>query len=65
MIRKIQILEFHIGKGDNDKLELVMSVHINDAFMVGRPYTLRKIKEMIKLKFNIQESRNLAIFIGL
>ena len=35
------------------KLELVMSVHVDDVFMAGIPETLEKIKETINMKFNI------------
>ena len=34
-------------KDDDGKLELVMSDHIDDVFMVGNPKTLKKIKNMI------------------
>ena len=30
------------------KLELVMSVHVDDVFMAGEPETLKVIKENIK-----------------
>ena len=33
-----------------------MSIHVDDALMVGMSETLEDIKEMINLKFNIQES---------
>ena len=48
----------------NGRLELVMFVHIDDVFMSGRPETLEKIKEIIKLKFNIQESEKEKKFLG-
>ena len=51
-------------KYDGEKLELVMSVHVDDIFMVGRPETLENCKEIIKLKFNIQESGKVKKFIG-
>ena len=51
-------------KYDGEKLELVMSVHVDDIFMVGRPETLENFKEIIKLKFNIQESGKVKKFIG-
>ena len=38
------------------KLGLMMSVCVDDLFMEGRPETLENIKDIIKLKFNIQES---------
>ena len=41
-------------KYDGEKLELVMSVHVDDIFMAGRPETLENFKENRKLKFNIQ-----------
>ena len=34
----------------------MVSVHADDVLMTGSPETLEIIKEMIKLKFNIQES---------
>ena len=37
-------------------LDNVVSVHADDVLMTGSPETLENIKEMIKLKFNIQES---------
>ena len=43
-------------KDEYGKLELVISVHLDDVLMVGNPDTLNKIKEMIKKKFNIEES---------
>ena len=46
------------------KLELVMSVHLDDLFIAGSPETLESIKELIKLKFNIQESIKVKKFIG-
>ena len=36
-------------KDEKGKLELVMSVHVDDVFMAGKPETLKFIKE----KFNI------------
>ena len=51
-------------KYDGEKLELVMSVHVDDIFMVGRPETLENFKEIIKLKFNIQASGKVKKFIG-
>ena len=42
-----------------------MYVHIDGAFTNGTPETLKNIREMIKLKFNIQESRNVKKFLGM
>ena len=41
-----------------------MSVHLDDVFVAGSPETLESIKELIKLKFNIQESGKVKKFIG-
>ena len=43
------------NKYDDGKLELVMSVHVDDVFMAGKPEKLEKTKEKIKLKVNFQE----------
>ena len=40
-------------KYEKGKLELVMSVHVDDVFMAGKPETLKAIKENNKEKFNI------------
>ena len=37
------------------KLELIMSVHVYDIFMTGRKDNFKKLKDLIKLKFNIQQ----------
>ena len=50
-------------KDDDGKLELVMSDHIDDVFMVGNPKTLKKIKNMINMKLNIQEIGKVKIFL--
>ena len=50
-------------KYDNGELELVMSVHVDNVFMEGNPETLDKIKEKIKLYFNIQRSSKLNRFL--
>ena len=42
-------------KYDNGKLELLMSVHVDDVFTTGKPETLDKTKEMITHKINIEE----------
>ena len=42
-----------------------MSFHVDDLFMTGNPETLSKIKEMIKQKFNIQESGKVKKFLGM
>ena len=41
-----------------------MSVHVGGVFMAESPETLKKLKELIKLKFNIQESREVKKFLG-
>ena len=41
------------GKYEEGKLELVMSVHVDNVFMAGKPKTIKYIKENIKEKFNI------------
>ena len=41
-----------------------MAVHIESVFVAGRLKKLENIKEVIKLKFNIQESMKVKIFIG-
>ena len=40
-----------------------MPVCVDDVFMTGKPKILEKIKETIKLKFNIQESGNVKNFL--
>ena len=40
------------------------SFHVDDVFTEGSPETLKKIKEMIKLKFKIKESRKVRKFLG-
>ena len=47
-----------------DKLEIVMSVHVHDVFLEGRPEPLENIKDVIKLKFIIQESGKVKKFLG-
>ena len=51
-------------KYDNWKLELVMFVHIDDVIMAGKPETFEKIKGMIKLNLNVQESGKAKKFIA-
>ena len=51
-------------KDEDGKLELMTSVHIYNVFMSGRPDSLEKIKVLIKLKYNIQESGKVNKFIG-
>ena len=51
-------------KYDGVKLDIVMSVYIDDVFMSGIPETPEKIKEMIKLKFSIKESEKVKKFLG-
>ena len=45
------------------KVEVVISVHIDDIFMVRNPETLKHIKENTKKKFNISESGNVKKFL--
>ena len=42
--KKQGIFLFFYKKDDNGKLELVMSVHVDNDFMAGNPETLDKIK---------------------
>ena len=62
IIKKFDMTRIHSDscifykKDEKGKLELVMSVHVYDVFMAVKPYTLEKLKDFIKLKFNIQES---------
>ena len=51
-------------KYDDTKLELVVSVYVDNVFMAGRPQTLEKIKEMVNLKPNIQEFGKVKKFLG-
>ena len=44
-------------KDDIGRLELVMSVHVDDVFMAGNRETLEKIKDNIKPNSNIQDSK--------
>ena len=50
-------------KYDYGKLELMISFHVDGVFMVGKQDKLEKIKEMIKMKFNIQESQKVKKFL--
>ena len=50
-------------KYEKGKLELVISVHVDDVFMAGKPEALKVIKEKIKKKFNISESGNVKKFL--
>ena len=52
------------GKYDIGKVELVISIHVDGVFMAGMTDKLENIKEMIKLKFNIQESVKVRNFLG-
>ena len=54
---------FH-KKDDKGKVELVMSMHVDDVFMAVKSETLEKLKELINLKFNIQESVEVKKFLG-
>ena len=51
------------GKYEKGKLELVMSVHVDNVFIYGNPRKLKNIKEKIKEKFNISESRKSRSFL--
>lgn len=51
-------------KDDEGGLDLVVSFHEYNLFIEGRMETLENIKYMIKLKFNIQESRKTKDFLG-
>ena len=54
---------FSIKKCDIGRLELVMSVHVDDAFMAGKRQTLEKIKDNIRPIFNIQYYREVKKFL--
>ena len=41
-------------KDDNGKLEIVMSVHVDDVFMARKLEKLSTIKDIINQNFNIQ-----------
>ena len=43
-----------LKKYDDRKLELVMSVHVEYVFMVGKPEKLDKIKDIIRQEFNMK-----------
>ena len=51
-------------KDEKGKLELVISVHVDDLFMAKDTETLKVIKENIKDKFNISESGKINTFLG-
>ena len=51
-------------KYDNNKLEIVMSVHVDDVFMAGSLETMEKIKEMINLNLNIQKFSKVKKLLG-
>ena len=51
-------------KHNRRKLELMMSIYIDEMFMAGKLENLEKRKELLKLKFNIQESGNVNFFLG-
>ena len=50
-------------KHNRGKLELMMSVYIDEMFMAGKLDNLEKQKELLKLKFNIQESGNVFLYL--
>ena len=45
-------------------LELVMSFHVDDVFIAGKPEIPKVIKEQIKEKFKISDSIKLGKFLG-
>ena len=47
----------------NIKTEIVMSVHVDDVFAVGRWEKLKNIEKIINLKFNIKEYRRVKKFL--
>ena len=51
-------------ENEKGKLELVMSVHVDDVFMADKPETLKSIKENIKENFNISVSGKVKKFLG-
>ena len=51
-------------KTKKGKLQLVISVHVDDVFMDVNPETLKVIEENIKEKFNISESGKVRKFLG-
>ena len=50
-------------KYDKGKLELIISVHLDDVFMAGKPGTLKNTKEKIKERFHISESKKVKKFL--
>ena len=42
----------------------MISVHVDNVLIAGKPVTLKNTKEKIKENFNIQESRNVRKFLG-
>ena len=75
LLAKYLINEFNLKRSKSEscilcrkygdrKLKLVVLVHVYNLFMAVNTETLRKIKEIIKLKFNIQESRKVRKFLG-
>ena len=40
-------------KDDEEKLDIVVDVHIDNVFMLQKLETLEKLNELIKLKFSI------------
>ena len=51
-------------KYDSGKLELVVFIYVDGALMEERRDILENIKEIKKLKFNIQESGKVKKFLG-
>ena len=52
------------NKDDGGKLDVVMSINVDCILMTGRLETLENIKEMIKLKFNIEYYWKVKRFLG-
>ena len=50
-------------KYDKGKLELIMSVHLDDVFMDSKPGTLNNTKGNIKERFKISESKKVKKFL--
>ena len=52
------------GTYEKGKLELMMSVHVYDVFMDGKPQKLKNIKGKIKEMFKISKSEKVKNFLG-
>ena len=42
----------------------MISVHVDDVYMAGRPDTLENVRELIKLRFNMKEYSKVISFLG-